>query len=157
VVFVLAWLTGKHLFSGLAATIDTRRGIMLALLVYTVIAIWGYFLNSVMEFWYLAWMVATVQGGSQALSRSLFSYMIPASKSGEFFGLFGIMEKFSAIIGPLIFAYAAATLGSSRPAILSIIIFFIVGSYLLTRVDVEAGHQIAIQEDARTMKGIASP
>ncbi len=144
----LAWALGRALFTRLAETIDTRRGILLALGIYAVIAVWGFFLDSVIEFWFLAWMVAVVQGGSQALSRSLFSVMSPASKSGEFFGLFGIMEKFSAVIGPLIFAFAAANLGSSRPAVLSIVFFFILGGYLLTRVDVEAGKRVAKAEDA---------
>ena len=80
-----------------------------------IVAIWGYFLDSVVEFWFLAWMVAIVQGGSQALSRSLYAALSPAAKSGEFFGLFGIMEKFSAIIGPLLFAAAGIIFGSSRP------------------------------------------
>jgi UMF1 family MFS transporter len=132
----------------LANTIDTKRAILLAILVYIVIAIWGFFLDSVVEFWFLAWMVAVVQGGSQALSRSLFSSMSPASKSGEFFGLFGVMEKFSAIVGPLIFAFVAASLGSSRPAVLSIVVFFIVGGFLLTRVDVDEGRRVARAEDA---------
>jgi hypothetical protein len=145
---VLALLLGRMFFSGPAATIDTKRGILLALMIYTIIAIWGYFLNSVIEYWFLAWMVAVVQGGSQALSRSLFSNMSPASKSGEFFGFFGIMEKFSAIIGPLVFAFAAAQFGSSRPAVLSIIFFFIMGGYLLTRVNVEEGKRVARAEDA---------
>jgi UMF1 family MFS transporter len=74
--------------------------------------------------------------------------MSPASKSGEFFGLFGIMEKFSGVIGPLLFAFAAAQFGSSRPAILSLIAFFIVGGYLLTRVNVAEGQRVAQQEDA---------
>jgi UMF1 family MFS transporter len=74
--------------------------------------------------------------------------MSPAAKSGEFFGLFGIMEKFSAIVGPLVFAFAAASFGSSRPAVLSIIAFFILGGFLLTRVNVEAGRQVARAEDA---------
>lgn len=148
----LAALLGKPLFSGLADKIDTKRGILLALLVYSVIAIWGFFLDSVIEFWFLAWMVAIVQGGSQALSRSLFSSMSPATKSGEFFGLFGIMEKFSAILGPLVFAWAAATFNSSRPAVLSLILFFIVGGYLLTRVDVAEGRRVAQQEDAALLK-----
>jgi UMF1 family MFS transporter len=150
---LLAFLFGKNLFSGLSQTIDTKRGILLALLIYTIIAIWGYFLNSVIEFWFLAWMVAVVQGGSQALSRSLFSVMSPASKSGEFFGLFGIMEKFSAIIGPLVFAYAAATFGNSRPAVLSIVAFFVIGGFLLTRVDVDKGRQVAKAEDATLLEG----
>lgn len=149
---LFALLLGKPLFTGIAETLNTKRSILLGLMVYTVIAIWGYFLNSVIEFWFLAWMVAVVQGGSQALSRSLFSYMSPASKSGEFFGLFGIMEKFSAIVGPLVFAYAASQFGSSRPAVLSIIAFFIVGGLLLTLVDVEKGRQVALAEDALYLK-----
>jgi UMF1 family MFS transporter len=144
----LAALLGKPLFSRLADTIDTRRAILLALVVYSVIAIWGFFLNSVVEFWFLAWMVAVVQGGSQALSRSLFSSMSPATKSGEFFGLFGIMEKFSAILGPLVFVWAAATFNNSRPAVLSLVLFFIVGGYLLSRVNVEEGQRVAQAEDA---------
>jgi hypothetical protein len=145
---LLALLLGTRFFAGLAATIDTKRGILLALMIYIIIAVWGYFLNSVIEYWFLAWMVAVVQGGSQALSRSLFSNMSPASKSGEFFGFFGIMEKFSAILGPLVFAFAAAQFGSSRPAVLSIVFFFIVGGYLLTRVNVEEGKRVAQAEDA---------
>jgi len=143
-----AWLLGRPLFSGLADVLDTRRSIILALVVYAVIAVWGYFIDSVIEFWFLAWMVAMVQGGSQALSRSLYASMSPAAKSGEFFGLYGVMEKFSAIIGPLIFAAAAATFDSSRPAVLSLILLFFVGIFLLTRVNVEEGRRVAREEDA---------
>ena len=144
-----AWLLGKPLFSSLAEKIDTQRGILLALLIYAIIAVWGFFLDSVFEFWFLAWMVAVVQGGSQALSRSLFSSMSPATKSGEFFGLFGIMEKFSSFLGPIVFAWAATTFDSSRPAVLSLVLFFIVGGYLLTRVNVAEGRRIAQEEDAQ--------
>jgi MFS transporter, UMF1 family len=147
IVIVLAWLFAG-LFTGLAEKLDTRRSIILSLTVYAVIAVWGYFLNSVVEFWMLAWMVATVQGGSQALSRSLYASMSPAAKSGEFFGLYGVMEKFSAIIGPLLFAGAATAFDSSRPAVLSLIVLFVVGIYLLTRVNIEEGRRIAQQEDA---------
>src|SRR5690606_13825424 len=115
-----ARLTAKPLFEGLAQRLDTRASILLSLLVYSLLAIWGYFLDTTIEFWFLAWMVAIVQGGSQALSRSLYSSMSPASKSGEFFGLYGIMEKFSSILGPLLFALAVYLFGSSRPAIVSL-------------------------------------
>jgi UMF1 family MFS transporter len=148
VLLALAWLLGKPLFRGLAEKMNTKNSILLSLLAYSVIAIWGYFLDSVIEFWFLAMMVAVVQGGSQALSRSLFASMSPAAKSGEFFGLFGIMEKFSTILGPLVFAYAALTFGSSRPAILTLIAFFVIGGYLLTRVNVEEGRRVAQEEDA---------
>ncbi|MBN1180123.1 MAG: MFS transporter [Anaerolineae bacterium] len=145
---VFALLVGKPLFAGLVETMDTRRSIILALIVYSVIAVWGFFLNSVIEFWFLAWMVAIVQGGSQALSRSLYASMSPAVKSGEFFGLYGVMEKFSAILGPLLFAGAAAAFDSSRPAVLSLIVLFLVGIFLLTRVNVEEGKRVAQAEDA---------
>jgi len=144
-VFALA--AGRKLFAGLADKMDTRRGIVLALIIYAVVAVWGFFLNSVIEFWFLALMVATVQGGSQALSRSLYASLSPSAKSGEFFGLFGVMEKFSAIVGPLIFAVAVQIFGNSRPAILSLILFFIVGIVLLQRVDIDAGVRVAREED----------
>ncbi len=143
-----AALFGNLLFRNLALSFDTKRSILLALVVYSVIAVWGFFLNSTIEFWFLAWMVAIVQGGSQALSRSLYAYLSPASKSGEFFGLFGVMEKFSAMIGPLFFAAAGTIFGSSRPAILSIIAFFIIGGILLSTVDVNEGRRVAEAEDA---------
>jgi UMF1 family MFS transporter len=151
-----AFISGKSLFSGLAERLDTKNSVLLALIVYAVIAVWGYFLNSVIEFWFLAWMVAMVQGGSQALSRSLYASMSPAAKSGEFFGLFGIMEKFSAIIGPLIFSAAVASFGSSRPAVLSIIAFFVVGGLLLAVVNVDEGRRIAQEEDAAYLSASAA-
>ena len=97
-------------------------------------------------------MVAIVQGGSQALSRSLYAGMSPASKSGEFFGLFGVMEKFSAILGPLLFAAAGTWLGSSRPAVLSVIAFFIIGGFLLSQVNVAEGKRVAHAEDISLLK-----
>lgn len=148
IVGLLFALIFKGMFRSLAERLATKQAILLALGVYAVVAVWGYFLDSVVEFWFLAWMVAIVQGGSQALSRSLYSGLSPAAKSGEFFGLFGVMEKFSAILGPLIFAAVATTTGSSRPAVLSIVIFFFVGGYLLTRVDVAKGRRLAQEEDA---------
>jgi MFS-type transporter involved in bile tolerance (Atg22 family) len=154
VILLFAWLLGKPLFSGLAEKMNTKNSILLSLVAYSLIAVWGFFLDSVIEFWFLAMMVAVVQGGSQALSRSLFASMSPASKSGEFFGLFGIMEKFSTILGPLVFAFAATTFGSSRPAILTLIAFFIIGGYLLTRVNVEEGRRVAKEEDALLLGGV---
>ena len=145
----LAYVLGPRLFTALADSLDTKRTIVLALVVYVVVAAWGFVLNSVIEFWMLAWMVAVVQGGSQALSRSLYAKLSPAAKSGEFFGLFGVMEKFSAILGPLLFAGMAGLFGSSRPAILSLILLFALGIGLLSRVDVEAGIAVARAEDAR--------
>lgn len=143
---LFALLTGRF-FKPLADTLDTRRSILLSIIIYCIIAVWGFMLQATIEFWFLAWMVAVVQGGSQALSRSLYASLCPASKSGEFFGLFSIMSKFASIIGPLLFAGAVVLFGSSRPAILSLIILFAVGAFLLTRVNIEAGRRAAREED----------
>jgi UMF1 family MFS transporter len=120
---------------------------MLALIVYAVIAVWGFVLDSVIEFWFLAFMVAVVQGGSQALSRSLYASMSPTALSGEFFGFFSVMSKFSAIVGPLLFTAAVVVFGSSRPAVLGLIVFFIAGIAILRTVDVDQGRQAAIEAD----------
>jgi MFS-type transporter involved in bile tolerance (Atg22 family) len=140
------------LLSGLAARLSTKASLVLALAVYAAIAVYGYFLDSVLDYWCLAWLVACVQGGSQALSRSLFASMIPAAKSGEFFSLFGIMEKFATLLGPLVFAGAAALFGSSRPAVLSLILFFLAGIVLLLRVRVQEGRAAARAEE-QSLKG----
>jgi UMF1 family MFS transporter len=149
IVFALA--VGRRLFSRVVARLDTRTSIIVSLVVYAVISIWGYFLNSVIEFWLLAWMVAMVQGGSQALSRSLYASMSPAAKSGEFFGLYGIMEKFSAVLGPLLFAAAATAFDSSRPAVLSLIAFFFIGIVILAKVDIDKGKAVAQAEDRKIL------
>jgi len=145
---LFAWTIGKRLVAGLAETLNTKRSILLALLIYMVIATLGYFVDSVVEFWLLAWLVAVVQGGSQALSRSLYASMSPRAKSGEFFGFFSVMEKFAGILGPILFATVVATFGSSRPAVLSLIALFVIGGWLLTRVNVDEGRRVAREEDA---------
>jgi UMF1 family MFS transporter len=149
---LFAVLFGRRLFSGVADRLDTKRTVILALVIDAIIAVWGYFLDSTVEFWFLAWLVAIVQGGSQALSRSLYAAMSPSAKSGEFFGLFGVMEKFSTILGPILFAVAGAFFASSRPAILSLIVFFIIGIGLLNSVDVDEGRRVARQEDAALLE-----
>jgi UMF1 family MFS transporter len=92
-----------------------------------------------------------VQGGTQALSRSLFASMIPHHKSGEFFGFFSVFEKFAGIFGPLIFAGTIAATGSSRNAILSVIAFFAGGAAILTFVDLDEGRRQARAADQATV------
>ena len=130
-------------FGALADRIGAKSSIFLALVVYIAISIVGYFMTSAWEFWLLSFMVAMVQGGSQALSRSLFASMIPKEKSSEFFGFFGVFEKFAGIFGPALFAITVQMTGSSRHAILSVIGFFVVGAVLLWRVDVPGGQAAA--------------
>jgi len=131
------------LFGSLADRIGAKRSVFLGLLAYTVISILGYYMTSATHFYILAGLVGMVQGGTQALSRSLFASMIPQHKSGEFFGFFSIFEKFAGIFGPLIFAGTIAATGSSRNAILSVIGFFAVGAALLALVNVEEGQRAA--------------
>ena len=126
-------------FGWLAKKIGTKKAIYLSLGVYTVIAIIGYFMTKEWHFWALGAAVATVQGGSQALSRSLIGRMMPKSKSAEFFGFFSVSEKFSSVAGPFLFGVVSTIMGNSRLSILSLIIFFVVGTLLLTRVNVERG------------------
>ena len=151
VAAAFAFGLGPRLFTGLAERLDTRRSIILALVAYALIAIWGFFLNSVIEFWFLAWMVATVQGGSQALSRSLYAAMTPNAMSGEFFGFFSIMSKFASFLSPLVFVLSVAFFNSSRPGVASLFFFFAIGIYLLTRVDVDAGKAFAAKKDAELL------
>ena len=130
-------------FGRLADRIGAKPSIFIALMVYVLISLVGYFMTTIWQFFLLSFMVATVQGGSQALSRSLFATMIPKHKSSEFFGFFGVFEKFAGIIGPLLFAATVRMTGSSRNAILSVIAFFVVGAVLLWMVDVEEGQRAA--------------
>lgn len=131
------------LFGMLAGRIGAKRAIFIGLLAYAVISIVGYFMKSARDFYILAFMVGMVQGGTQALSRSLFASMIPAHKSGEFFGFYSVFEKFASIGGPLLFAATIAITGSSRNAILGVILFFVLGALVLSRVNVKEGQRLA--------------
>jgi UMF1 family MFS transporter len=140
--FVMVQFVGvpfSVLFGSLAHRIGAKSAVFLALVVYTAISMVGYFMTTAWHFWVLAFLVATVQGGSQALSRSLFARMIPKHKSSQFFGFFSVFEKFAGIAGPALFALSVSMFGSSRAAVLSVILFFMLGALVLTRVDVAKG------------------
>ena len=146
---VFSWFVGGKLLAPLAARMKTKNAILLGLAVYTVVSIWGYFLRSAAEFWLLAVLVGLVQGGSQALSRSLFGNMVPKAQTAEFFGFYDMSSKFAGLLGPLVFAVVATIFGSSRLSIISLIIFFVVGGLVLNRVDEEAGIRAAREADTR--------
>ncbi len=138
----------SFLFGSLAGRIGTKTSIYVGLGVYTRISIFGFFISSPIHFYILAGLVGLVQGGTQALSRSLFATIIPRHKSGEFFGFFSVFSKFAATTGPLVFIFAKSLMGESRFGILSIILFFIVGGILLSFVDVEEGERVARAAEA---------
>ena len=134
-------------FGWLPKKIGTKNSIYITLVIYSIIAIAGYFLQHEWQFWVLGAGVATVQGGSQALSRSLFGRMLPKSKSAEFYSFFSVFEKFSTILGPALFGVVSQIMGHSRLSIVSLLIFFLVGMFILTKVDVEHGIAVAQAEE----------
>ena len=136
-------------FGAVAGRIGAKTSLFFALAVYACITVLGYFLTTAWQFFVLAFLVGIVQGGSQALSRSLFARMIPKHKSSEYFGFFAVFEKFAGIAGPAVFAASIALFESSRVAVLSVIVFFVAGAILLTQVDVVAGEAEAAAAEAR--------
>ncbi len=137
------------LFGALAGRIGAKRSILIALVVFTGVCIVAYNLETTGQFYAIAFMVGAVQGGAQALSRSLFASMIPKHKASEFFGFFSVFEKFAGIFGPLVFGWMILATGSTRGAILSVIGFFVVGGAILAFVDVEAGRRQAREMEDR--------
>ncbi|RKZ13863.1 MFS transporter [bacterium] len=122
------------LFGRLAGRIGARNGIMVGLVGYLLICCAAWFVNSARDFWILAVAVAMVQGGCQALSRSLFASMIPADRSGEFFGFYDVSSKFAGVIGPFLLARVAQATGTSRAGVFALVILFLIGIVLLSRV-----------------------
>lgn len=133
-------------FGRLARYMGTKNSILFGLFVYALISVSAYFMQTALHFWILAFMVGTVQGGTQGLSRSLFGSMLPRGKTAEFFGFYGMSSKFAGIVGPLVFAVISQSTGSSRLSIFSLIAFFIVGGLLLSRVDVQKGMESTLNK-----------
>lgn len=134
---------GTLLYSKFAKKIGVKNGILVAIGAYSLITVFGYFMSELWHFMALAVLIGCFQGGIQALSRSLFSRIIPVEKSGQFYGFFNMLGKFAAVIGPLLMALAVQVTGSDRLSILSIIILFIIGGIIFSRVDVEEGERMA--------------
>jgi UMF1 family MFS transporter len=134
-------------FGWLAGRLGTKRSILLGLGAYVFISIGGFMMQTATHFYILAIAVGMVQGGTQALSRSLYGSMVPKAKSAEFFGFFSTSSKFAGIFGPLIFGIVSQIMGASRLSILSIIVFFVIGGLLLTRVDEYEGRRLAEEEN----------
>lgn len=127
------------LFGNLAGKIGTKRAIFLGLGIYTGISIGGYFIQNALHFWILAILVGFVQGGTQALSRSLFGTLIPKSRSAEFFSFYDVSSKFAGIIGPSVFGFVGQMTGSSRLSIVALVVFFIGGGLILFQVKEKEG------------------
>ncbi|MEE8586092.1 MAG: MFS transporter [Acidobacteriota bacterium] len=135
------------LFGHLARRCGARPMILAGLFIYCLISVGGYFMHTEAHFYLLALGVGAVQGGIQALSRSLYGSMVPKGRSGEFFGFYSTSSRFAGLFGPLIFGLAGQLSGSSRAGIVSLVIFFAAGGLLLWQVDAEEGAKVARQED----------
>jgi MFS transporter, UMF1 family len=121
-------------FGRLGDRIGARRAILIGLGVFLFVTGWALFLHSAWQFYVLAGLVGTVQGGVQSLSRSLFSRLIPRERSGEYFGFYNMLGKFAAVIGPVLVGAAAALSGSPRIGVSSLMLLFAAGAALLWRV-----------------------
>jgi UMF1 family MFS transporter len=128
----------------MAGWIGTKRAIFLGLTVYTGISIGGYFIQTALHFWILAVLVGLVQGGTQALSRSLFGTMIPRSRSAEFYSFYDVSSKFAGIIGPFVFGVVGQMTGSSRLSVVALVVFFIGGGLILLTVNEKQGRARAL-------------
>ncbi len=123
---------GAFLFERIARTFGTKNTISLSLALWCGVVVYAYAaMRSPAEAWVMAGMIAAVLGGSQALSRSLFSRMIPAGREASFFGIYEISERGTSWIGPLIFGIIVSRTGSYRTAILSLIALFAAGLIVL--------------------------
>ncbi|MDE0316308.1 MAG: MFS transporter [Candidatus Poribacteria bacterium] len=128
---------GALIFSLIANRIGARRAVMVSLVLWSGVVIYGYFIQTATEFFILGMVVGIVLGGTQALSRSFYGAMIPEQASAEFYGFYSVFSKFSAIWGPTTFGVIKQITGSARLAIISLMVFFIVGLILLAFVNEE--------------------
>ncbi len=147
---------GSLLYSLVAKKIGAKNSLYIGISAYAVITFIGFFMNQVWHFYALAVAIGLFQGGIQAISRSLYSRIIPANKSAEFYGFFNLLGKFAAVIGPSLMAVVAliarnasdVTIGGVqlenmgvRYGVLSILALFLIGGLLLRRVDIEKGKE----------------
>jgi MFS transporter, UMF1 family len=136
------------LFGALAERIGAKISVFAGLAVYVVITLLGYYMTTAAHFFALAILVGIVQGGTQALSRSMFASMIPRHKSSEFFAFFSVFERYAGVLGPAVFAWVVSHTGSGRSAILSVVVFFVLGACILAFVNVEEGRRAARAAEA---------
>jgi UMF1 family MFS transporter len=129
VAFPFALLYGK-----LSQKYTGKKMLYVAIIIYICICTYAYFLKTALDFWILAILVGTSQGGIQALSRSYFGKLVPKENSNEFFGFYNIFGKFAAIIGPFLVGIVSQITGRTNNGVFSIIILFIIGGILLLKV-----------------------
>ena len=130
-------------YNWFASKIGTKKAVLIAIGGYSVVTLLAYFMTVKLHFYILAALIGLFQGGVQALSRSLFTRLVPRGKEAEFFGFYNMLGKFAAVIGPIMMGWVTLVTGNVRLGILSILILFISGALLLQKVDFEEGERLA--------------
>jgi UMF1 family MFS transporter len=159
-VVQFAAFVGALLFERISRAVGTKNAILISLVLWSGIVIYAYgFLETVTQAWVMGTAIAIVLGGSQALSRSLFSRMIPMGREASFFGIYEISERGTSWIGPLVFGIVVGATNSYRQAILSLIVFFIGGMLILFFTDTDrAVHEAGnvLPEEVEGEKAVGS-
>ncbi|MCQ6266734.1 MFS transporter [Fictibacillus sp. WQ 8-8] len=122
------------LYGRLAEKFTGKKMLYVGIAVYIIVCIYAYFLKTTLDFWILAMLVGTSQGGIQALSRAYFAKLVPKKNANEFFGFYNIFGKFASILGPLLVAVTAQVSGNSSSGVFSLILLFIIGMIILAYV-----------------------
>ncbi|MCM3569562.1 MFS transporter [Neobacillus mesonae] len=122
------------IYGKLADKYQGKIMLLVGIFVYIIICTYAYFLKTVLDFWILAMLVASSQGGIQALSRSYFAKLVPKENANEFFGFYSIFYKFAAILGPFLVGFTAQMTGNTNSGVFSLIVLFIIGAFILLRV-----------------------
>lgn len=156
---------GALFFGWLAGRAGSKRALVISLIIWTGVVIYAFLgmqnfdpvgslgiPRAEFEFWILGACIAVVLGGSQALSRSMFSQMVPKDKEAEFFSIYEISERGTSWMGPFLFAFVNQAIGNLRPAILSVVIFFVVGLAILLTVNLAAAKRESGRKDAVVME-----
>ena len=130
-------------FGRLAKPLGARGTVMMGIAGYVGISVFAYFLRSPWQFWVLAAMVALFQGGTQALSRSMFASLVPREKTSEMFGFYSVSEKLAGVVGPILFGVVTQTTHGGRVATLTLLPLFLGGAWMLSTVDLERGRRAA--------------
>ncbi|QCJ42426.1 MFS transporter [Bacillus sp. S3] len=127
------------IYGKLADKFHAKTMLLVGIFIYIIICTYAYFLKTTLDFWILAMLVASSQGGIQALSRSYFAALVPKENANEFFGFYSIFYKFAAILGPFLVGLTAQLTGSTNSGVFSLIVLFFIGGLILLRVP-EANH-----------------
>ena len=144
IIVQLIAVPGSFFCAWLATRFGEKPAIYFTLVVFTAVVAYGQVIEILSEFYVMAMLIGVVLGGVQAISRSVFASLIPRGKNAEFFAFFALSGKFSAVVGPFIYGLSVWLAGSTRIALLSLVIFFVLGGAILYFVDLAAGREQAL-------------